>query len=489
VKNNGEEDSSYNRDADENGQLAYNAYKIVAAPSGLLKFKIYSDQWACGSYEPWYFNIKNDLANIAIEGKEELKTEDLDFNSRIIDIDKSFDVTLKFYTSLGDPYANREVNVDLAPVQIPPSAYQFMDYYYDLMAAMEDNIITLEYLSQQTDRLGRLPLRIRIKVRNYGFWGISFTAGSAVSLPFLFKTNFPVVAVRMIQPFEYKPKEQDPPDIGTGDIFTITPRVVAVDAQNKTLEGITIVALLAEGSGCKDGSPTAMMDDYSYGCTPHDKMGLYVTTGYFLGEKYDVTNDQGETIFEYFTVMDSATYSCVRFVFAVGEPGFIVKSVPTDPVCVRNYYEYKLEPGLSLGVTDGQQFGNQPVITIRRPKWAFSDYATIILSGMIRYMDGNRKTNREAASSQVLANYVCLFWGKESVDGNCKSLNIVKKGPPATIQATFSFLMWTKPTLSSTFQLEFSSPLKQEDVALSPNIEVLSSPNNLVVFCFIYINY
>jgi len=467
---------------DEDGKATYKDYKIVAAPSGLLKFVIYSDYYECSSYEPWYFNIKNDLANVVIEGKEELKNEDLDFNSRTIDIEKSFDVTLKFYNSLGEPYAAQEVNVDLAPVQIPPSSYQVIVQVGDSMIAMEEEFISLEYLEEKTDRLGRLTIRLRIKNKMYGLWGISFTAGSALTLPYLFKTNFPVAEVRVIQPISYKSPENGPAEIGTGDIFTVTPRIKVVDAQNNPIEGVTVTALLAEGSGCKNGTPTAMVDDYAYGCSSYDKMGIYVALPFFAGQKFDTTNDKGEASFEYFTLMDSIAYNCVRFVFIVGEPGFMVKSAPTDEICVRNYYQYKLEPGTSLSVTDGQAFGKQPVVTIRRPKWAFSDFAMIIVSGMIRYMDGSRKSNREAASSQVLANYVCVFFGKECINGGCKQLKVIKKGPPATLQATFESLTWTKPTVSSTFQLEFSTPLNEEGASLSPTIEVVSSPNNLAVF-------
>lgn len=474
-------------DADINGKVTYQDYTITAASPGLLKFFVYSDYDRCSSYIPYYFLIKNQLARIAVEGKEELKYEDLDFNSRIIDIDKHFDVTLKFYNSLGDPYADHEVYVDLAPIQIPPSSFYNMNLYSDAIYALKENYYTLEHLSEKTDRLGRLTIRIRIKVREYGFWGITFTSGCAVSLPYLFKTTMPVAAVRVIQQFAYIPNENDPPEPGTGDVLTVTPRVQVVDAENKTMEGVTVLALIDEGSGCNNGTPTVMMDEYSFGCTNHNNRGIYVTRQWYYNQKFDITNHLGEADFRYFTIMDSISYACVRFIFVVGEPGLMVKSEPTQTICFRNYYEYSLEPGTSLSVTSNKYFGNMPVVTIKRRNWVFNDDTTIYVTAMIRYMDGARKLDRRVITPQVLNYYTCLFWGKTNGDGNCEDLKVIQNGPPATMQATFGWLVWTKPTLYSTFQLEFSSILKEEGAALSPTIEVTSSPINLAVFFVIQI--
>ena len=68
-----------------------------------------------------------------------------------------------------------------------------------------------------------------------------------------------------------------------------------------------------------------------------------------------------------------------------------------------------------------------------------------------------------------------------SVDNECPDLAILKESNPAILQVSFQYLTWTKPTLSSNFRLEFSSVLQEDGVPITPSIEVVSSPSNIIV--------
>jgi len=436
----------------------------------------------CSSHQTYYFNIKSDIQYAEIDGLTTFNEDILDFKKRNVMASQRIDVSLSFYRSDLTPYANMPINVNTIPVQVPPSFFYAYSNSRRYSEVTETNFFEISLYNTRTDSAGKVRVILRLRGKFFGRWAIAFSAGGAITLPYSFQVFLGVKRLEIAQEPKYIPKSGQPTIIGTGDVFTQVPKIKVVGSDESLVSGVIVVALFEEKFSCVNGSASVMFDSYSYGCNPIMTFSPFVTTRKFYGKRYAISNEKGIAEFDTFSVSDSISNACTSFVFAVGEPDFLVRAPPSEITCMQNYNTYTLYPGYSISVTDGQPFGKPPVVQMKRAKAEYNPYAVTAISAMVRFVDGTRKDQKRAASSQVLESETCMFFGKQSLDGNCDDLKIVKKKNPLIFEVTFSKLTWTKPTVSSNFILEFGPQLLNDNLPLSALIDVVSSPNNLLVF-------
>ena len=406
--------------------------------------------------------------------------KDFLFQNFVFNTSLNLTLTLTFYQGDGNRYANSSISVNMLPIQIPPSMVIYIDDRMDDSEKMP-SFFLINTTSNYTNSKGEVNVTLYFWGYYYGFWVTSFTAGSASTYPFFFRTEFPVGNIEI--------KTQ--PAINTtiphaADVFMTVPKIYASDTNGKPLPYTVVSVVFDEGSGCSNGTTIAMMDQYTYGCASNSQLTSFVTTISSYYSKAYYTDENGMMTLDLFGIMDVAGKACVKFRFVIGEPGMVFFSEPTNEVCVINDYVFDVRDEISSKVADNQPFNLPATVAIKREnRGKYDTEGFITIAAFVKFIDSEEQTDREASSERVLQYNYCQFYYGYSMDGYCTDLKVVKDNNPFIATTNFTSLQWRKPTLSSTFQLQFSSVLQKDTAALSSPIEVVSTPTNLNVNIFL----
>ena len=448
--------------------------QIISMPKGKIPFLIYiyvTDNCVnqsfyssnyCISHDILTFSSTTDISTAMINTSYAPTINDFSFNNLVFNIYQTFFLTLTFYQEDGKRYANSPIDVNLIPNQLPPT---WLDYL---------SFLNFTLLSNKTNANGDVNLTLNFFAPAFGLYAFSFAAGSVYTYPLFFRTNLPVGDIQIIsQPAVNKSLPH------VADIFMTTPIVYVSNTEGLPLANVIVTTVFDNGSGCVNGSTVAILDDFTYGCASNTQITSFVSPYFVISTKMNYTDNNGVAQFNQLGLMDVAGSACVRFRFAVGEPGLVKFSAPSDLVCVINDYTYSVSSTTSSKVAVGQNFGVPALVTIQRESQGSYDLnGYITIRAFARYIDNEEQTD-SASSDSVLKNNHCAFNYGHSQDNFCSDLKVVKNDNPMILQTNFTALQWIKPTLSSTIRLEFSSELQTSTAALSKTIEVTSDPTNL----------
>ena len=465
-------------------------FLVKSMPKGKMPFQInsiydcyggeiYPGDPYCYTHQPLYISTNTDIRTVTINNSYVPTAKDFLFKNIVFNTSLSLTLTLTFYQGDGNKYANSSISVNMLPIQIPPTMVFYIDDSMDDSEKMPFFFI-INTTSNYTNSEGEVNVTLYFKHTHYGFWVTSFTAGSASTYPLFFRTDFPVGNIEI--------KTQ--PAINTSiphvaDVFVTVPKIYATDTKGNPLPFTVVTVVFDEGSGCSNGTTIAMMDQYTYGCASNSQLTSFVTTASSYYTKAYNTDENGIMTLDSFGIMDVAGKACVKFRFAIGEPGMVFFSEPTNEVCVINDYVYVVSDEISFKVADNQPFNLPASVTFKREnRGKYDTEGFITIAAFVKFIDSEEQHDLEASSDRVLQYNYCQFNNTYSIDGYCTDLKIVKDNNPFIATTNFTSLQWRKPTLFSTFQLQFSSVLQKDTDALSSPIEVASTPTNLNVNIF-----
>lgn len=463
------------------------SFKVTSMPKGIMPFQInsfyncyggifYPGDPYCYSHQPLNISTDTDIRTATINNSYVPTSEDFLFQNIIFKTSEDLTLTLAFYQADGEKYANSFISVNMLPIQVPPTMAIYIDPSLDDSEKMSI-FFTMNTTSNYTNSEGEVNVSLAFNGSYFGFWAATFTAGSASTYPLFFRTEFPVGSMQI--------KRQPAVNASVphvADVFMTVPQVTVSDLAGVPLPFVVVTVLFDDGSGCNNGTTIAMLDQYTYGCASNTQLTSFVTTFYSYKAKTFNTDEYGILTLDSFGLMDVAGKACVRFRFAIGEPGMVFISAATDEVCLINDYVYDVSDAISYKVADNQPFSLPATVTFKRDNAGQYDTSGfIIIAGFAKYIDSEEQSDLEDASERVLLYNYCQFYNATSIDGYCTDLKIINDDKPFIASTNFTSLQWRRPTLSSTFQLQFSSVLLQDSNAISSPIEVVSTPSNLDV--------
>lgn len=359
----------------------------------------------CTSHDTFTFYTNTDIRIIMINTSYVPTIKDFTFNNIVFNTAQTLPITLTFYQADYSKYADSSIDVNMLPIQIPPTLMVLVNSSMDESQKMLQ-YLNLQTFSDKTDSNGNLNVSLSFNGPLYGLYVISFTAGSANTFPLFFKTDFPIGNVEI--------KTQPAPNSTlphVADVFVSLPRVYVSDINGQPLKNVVVTTLFDDGCACSNGTTIAMMDQYTYGCATNSQLTSYISTISSIYSKVYITDANGMVTFTQFGIMDVATKACVRFRFAVGEPGLSFISLASDQVCVINDYTYEVSSFMSSKVADNQAFGVPALVTIKRSKQGQYDlHGFITIAAFAKYIDGTIQADRASSSDRVLTNNYCQFY-------------------------------------------------------------------------------
>ena len=386
-------------------------------PKGKMPFKFYSyldnaDNYGyndyctrhCSSHEIFAFYTNRDIRYVMINDTYIPTIKDLLFQNIVFGCDQTLSMNLTFYQADGQKYANSPIDINMLPIQIPPSLMVYIDESMDDSAKMLA-YLNLNVLSSTTDSDGKVQISLNFTYPYYGLYVISFTAGSASTFPVFFKTDFPIGNIEIRR----QPKVNTSlPHVA--DIFQVVPMVYVTNTQGQPMKDVTVTTLFDDGSGCSNNGAMALMDQYTYGCAPNNLLTSYISTKSSFGSKTNYADEFGIVNFTKFNVMDVRGKACVKFKFAIGEPGLVFISMATDEVCIINDYSFGVSSKMSPKIADNQAFGVPPTMTISRTTRGFNDLnGSITIAGYVLSIDNEEQLDKFSSSNRVLKNFFCEF--------------------------------------------------------------------------------